>query len=83
MKVTQQIMVAGLCLSTGLIILSGCSRRQTAGAVVGPGAPKIEGDRIMFSPNAPQLGYLTIEPAQERKALATGLNGRLAWDETM
>jgi len=44
-------------------------------------APKVAGEIISFATNAPQLGYLTIEPAQERKAAAVGLYGRLAWND--
>jgi cobalt-zinc-cadmium efflux system membrane fusion protein len=60
------------------ISLTDCKERQNSSDAP---APKIEGDKITFSTNAPQLGYLTIEPAQERKAAAVGLYGRLAWDD--
>ena len=58
----------------------GCHRETTPEASSGP---KIEGDKITFATNAPQLGYLTIEPAQERTAAAVGLYGRLAWDDDL
>ncbi len=56
--------------------LTGCKEKQAS-----PDAPvsKVEGNQIIFPANAPQLGYLTIEPAREHKAAAIGLYGRLAW----
>jgi cobalt-zinc-cadmium efflux system membrane fusion protein len=44
-------------------------------------AARIEGETITFPTNAPQLGYLAIEPVEERKSVAVGLYGRLAWDD--
>ena len=58
--------------------LFGCKEGDKAAVTT---TAKIDGDKITFPTNAPQLGYLTIEPAQERKSLAIGLNGRLAWDD--
>lgn len=83
MKTTQDtiITITALCLSACLAVLSGCSQRQATGDTNLLGTPKIEGDKITFPTNAPQLGYVTIESAQERRAVATALNGRLAWDE--
>lgn len=60
------------------ILVAGCHRETNPEP---PPAPKIEGDKITFPANAPQLGYLTIEPAQERTAAVVGLYGRLAWDD--
>jgi len=57
--------------------LTGCSEKP---AVPEPAGPKIEGSKITFTPNAPQLSYLTIESAQERTDATVGLYGRLAWD---
>jgi cobalt-zinc-cadmium efflux system membrane fusion protein len=60
---------------------SGCTRHPSpSGPDPAPGA-KITGDKITFPAKAPQLGYLAVEPAQERKAVATALNGRLVWDD--
>jgi cobalt-zinc-cadmium efflux system membrane fusion protein len=44
---------------------------------------RVEGDKITFPTKAPQLGYLVIEPAQERTAAAVGLYGRLAWNDDL
>lgn len=60
------------------ILVAGCHREANPEP---PPAPKVDGDKITFSTNAPQLGYLTIEPAQEHKAAAVGLYGRLAWND--
>lgn len=62
------------------IIVVGCHRETNPEPTP---APKVDGDKITFSTNAPQLGYLTIEPAQERKAAAVGLYGRLAWNDNV
>jgi len=61
-----------------VIVASGCKEEKKA---IDPPAPRIEGNKIVFATNAPQLEYLTIEPAEERKSAAVGLYGRLAWDD--
>jgi hypothetical protein len=75
MKITQQITFAALYLTACMAAFSGCSRKSVMSDAAA-GTPKIAGDQIAFGSNAPQLGYLLIEPAQERKAVATGLSGR-------
>jgi cobalt-zinc-cadmium efflux system membrane fusion protein len=60
--------------------LAGCTRPAKIAAEAAD-SPKIDGEKVIFSTNAPQLGYLAIEPARERSVVATGLNGRLAWDD--
>jgi cobalt-zinc-cadmium efflux system membrane fusion protein len=81
MKITPQIALVTLGLSACITIFSGCSRQPAATDADAAGAANIEGDKITFPTNAPQLGQLTIEPAEEQKAAATSLNGRLAWDD--
>ncbi len=61
-------------------LLSSCGRQATASEPAVP-APRIDGDEIRFAAAAPQLAYLTVEPAAERPAAATALTGRLAWDD--
>ena len=80
MKITPRIIVATLSLSACIAIFSGCSRSKAA-TDADTGAPNIQGDKITFPTNAPQLGQLTVEPAEEQNAAATDLNGRLAWDD--
>lgn len=66
-----------LCLAVAM--LSACSHYKVA--EVDAAAAKIEDDKVTFTTNAPQLAYLQIESAQERKTVANGLSGRLAWDD--
>ena len=60
------------------LLVAGCHHEETVSPVPGP---KVTGDTIDFTTNAPHLAYLTVEPAQERTAAAIGLYGRLAWDD--
>src|SRR5579864_7414937 len=64
-----------------LTLLCSCSRTPKSGGTEPSGAVTIAGDNIAFPPGAPQLTYLSVEPARERKELATGLTGRLAWND--
>jgi cobalt-zinc-cadmium efflux system membrane fusion protein len=43
--------------------------------------PRLDGDAITFPQGSPQLAALGSEPATERPAAATVLNGRLTWNE--
>lgn len=67
-----------LFILLAIIGLLGCKQEKQ---VADSTSAKVDGDKIAFATNAPQLSYLTIEPALERKAVATGLYGRLAWDD--
>ena len=60
--------------------VAGCHREVVP---VSSSDPKVTGEKISFLTNAPQLSYLGIELAQERKAAAIGLFGRLAWDDDL
>jgi cobalt-zinc-cadmium efflux system membrane fusion protein len=68
---------AAVCLS----FFCSCSRTSKPADPAPAAMVTIAGDNIAFAPGAPQLTYLTIEPARERKELATGLTGRLAWND--
>lgn len=70
-----------LALAGGAALLPGCSRSQATASDSGSDDPRVEGERIVFPDNAPQVSRLKIDPAQGRLTTATGLNGRLAWDE--
>ncbi|HVM96471.1 MAG TPA: efflux RND transporter periplasmic adaptor subunit [Candidatus Acidoferrales bacterium] len=71
-----------LCLFVCVHALSGCSQPQVVAETADTAAaPTIDGDKISFPVKAPQLGYLSVEAAEERNAVATRLNGRLAWDD--
>jgi cobalt-zinc-cadmium efflux system membrane fusion protein len=76
----KNVLVAA-CVVPTVAILCSCSRQQQSGASEAIGEPTVNGDTVAFSPGAPHLGYLTIEPARERKGLVTGLTGRLVWND--
>ncbi len=61
-----------------IAVASGCKEEKKTIEIP---TPKIEGNKIVFATNAPQLEYLASEPAEVRKAAAVGLYGRLAWDD--
>lgn len=65
-----------ICLAS----LASCSRTPTA-AKLESAVPTAKGDLVGFASGAPQLNYLSVETARERKELVTGLTGRLAWDD--
>jgi cobalt-zinc-cadmium efflux system membrane fusion protein len=81
MRFSQSFTLAVFGLSACATFFPGCAKRETAKEPEAALAPKIQGDKIVFETNAPQLGYLVVEPAQDRKAVATKLSGRLAWDD--
>lgn len=80
MNTTRYISLAAVGFSVCATILSGCSRQKTFGTEATEEAA-IQGDKISFPTNAPQLGELTVKPVEEQTAAVTGLNGRLAWDD--
>lgn len=64
--------------SLGLFALCGlaaCSKKASDA----PAAPAatVEGNRVTYAANAPQLAFLTVEEAQPRRLAATHLTGRL------
>jgi len=67
----------------GLLALAAaaCTSCKSAHPAAVPQIPRVEGDKIEFPSHSPELGYLSIEPAEERKVVALGLSGRLAWDD--
>ena len=80
MNIAQKITITALGILASLVMFAGCSRQRSSNEP-DTGAPAVEGDKITFSTNAPQLSELTTEPAEEQKASATYLSGRLAWDD--
>jgi cobalt-zinc-cadmium efflux system membrane fusion protein len=65
---------------TTLLLLSlaaaaGCSRQ--AAQAPEPPAARVEGDRVTYAPNAPQLAYISVEAAQPRRLAVSHLTGRL------
>lgn len=81
MKTTNPIFLTVIYAALLPSLLSSCSRPQTSSDPGVPPAPKVEGDKLTFATNAAQLSYISVEPAQERIAVASGLTGRLAWDD--
>jgi cobalt-zinc-cadmium efflux system membrane fusion protein len=69
-----------LALTLLTVLLTGCSHHES-GVTESPPPAKVEKETISFPTNAPQLAFLTVEPVQERKTFASGLSGRLAWDD--
>ena len=69
--------------ATCLMLLCSCSRISKPGGSDPSAGTIIAGDIISFAPGAPQLNYLTVEPARQRKEIATGLTGRLAWNDDL
>jgi cobalt-zinc-cadmium efflux system membrane fusion protein len=61
-----------------VVLASGCKEEKKTTEM---SPPVVEGEKIAFCTNAPQLEYLTVETVAERKAAAVGLYGRLAWDD--
>ena len=79
MKTIQLLTRASLALATSVALLAGCSRQPLSEHA--DRTPNIDGDKITFANNAPQLAQITVAPAEEQKTTATELSGRLAWDD--
>jgi cobalt-zinc-cadmium efflux system membrane fusion protein len=56
----------------------GC-HRGSGGAETRP--PTLDGDRIQFQADAPELSSLSVQPVENREALRARFTGRLVWDE--
>jgi cobalt-zinc-cadmium efflux system membrane fusion protein len=69
-----------LAVLLGLAMAAGCSRQ--AAVADGPPEPKVDGERVTFEPNAPQLSSLLSEAARPRTLAITHLTGRLYWNDT-
>ncbi len=66
------ILAAGFLALGGL---AGCAKQDNAAS--GPPEARVEGAKVTFPANAPQLSYLTVEAAQPRRLALTHLTGRL------
>jgi membrane fusion protein, heavy metal efflux system len=67
-----------LCLPLGALAvlgLGGCSKAPPAAPE--PPAARIEGEKVIYPPDAPQLAYLKVDAAQPRHFALTHLTGRL------
>jgi len=72
----RRLSVVALLALAGLLV--GCKSKHPFEP---PPPAKVQRDTIEFANHSPELGYLTVEPAEERKVVALGLSGRLAWDD--
>lgn len=67
-------------LSLALVPVAGCGPRE-ATAKAAPPAPKVDGERVTFAGDAPQLRSLKVEPVERKAEAPLRLTGRLVWDE--
>ena len=59
--------------------LLGCHKEPEKAA--GPPEPKVEGEKVVFPSDAPQLTSLTVQTAEPRTLAITHLTGRLYWND--
>jgi cobalt-zinc-cadmium efflux system membrane fusion protein len=67
----------GLWAVIGLV---GCSKEKPV-TFSPPPDPKVEGEKVSFLTNAPQLASITVQEAQPRTMAVTHVTGRLYWNE--
>jgi len=77
MNARNFLKICGLLAAIGI---SGCRRDTQAPE---PPAPRVEGEKVDFASDSPQLASLTIETAQPRKLAVTNVTGRLYWDDDL
>ena len=68
-----------LTLALAPVLLSGCHSPTSIAEAVP--AAQVEGEKIMFPKDSPQIAALVVEPAETCKGSAIRLNGRLIWDD--
>ena len=62
-------------------LLSACRSHEGAGEPAG--APQVQGEKVVFPQDSPQVASLVVEPVQVCKGSPIRLNGRLGWDDTV
>jgi len=67
-----------LCLSLLIFLVTGCSDKPAAET---PQAPKIEGSRLRFAANHPQLASLSATVALPVDGISVDLPAKLIWNE--
>ncbi len=80
---TQSVAVPTLEKWLGLLVLAvlcGCGR-ETPPTFEAPLDPKVEGDKVTFLTNAPQLASISVQAAEARTMTVTHVTGRLYWNE--
>jgi cobalt-zinc-cadmium efflux system membrane fusion protein len=75
-KLTLPIWVSLLALA-GLL---GCIKEKPP-TFEPPPDPKVDGEKVVFLTNAPQLASIAVETAQIRTTAVAHVTGRLCWDE--
>ena len=68
---------SAICI--GVLLGAGCSKEPSAPPA--PPEPKVEGQRVVFEPGAPQLASIGVEAAEPRSLAVTHLTGRLYWND--
>ena len=63
-----------------LAALLGCSKEKSP-TFEPPPSPKVEGEKVIFLTNAPQLASIAVQAAQARTTAVTHVTGRLYWNE--
>jgi cobalt-zinc-cadmium efflux system membrane fusion protein len=58
----------------------GCSKEKTA-TFARPPDPRVDGAKVVFLTNAPQLASIAVQDAQARTMAVTHVTGRLYWNE--
>jgi cobalt-zinc-cadmium efflux system membrane fusion protein len=58
----------------------GCSKEKAV-TFDRPPDPKVEGEKVIFLTNAPQLASIAVQDAQARTMAVTHVTGRLYWNE--
>ncbi len=76
---TALLSLLSSCLALGSF--SAC--RRAAAASANAGGPRLDGDRISYSTDAPELAALAVAPAEPADAATVRATGRLAWDEDL
>lgn len=71
--------IFSLLSAAAALALAGCGNHGPK-APEAP-APKVEGERVIFPADAPQLTSLAAEPAEPRSLAITHLTGRLYWSD--
>jgi cobalt-zinc-cadmium efflux system membrane fusion protein len=74
----RTVALMGAC-SVALALFSGCGKKEKEAE--GLPAPVVEGDKVTFKANAPQLNSITTEPAVARAMAVTHVTGHLYWND--
>ncbi len=76
---TMNILKALLC--AGIVVLAAGCKKEKVESFPRPPEPKIQGEKVVFDTNAPQLAFVSVQAAQPRTNSVSHVTGRLGWDE--